>query len=508
MCESHNAVFRRRPGGSNEERESNPFLLSILYLYHYQVSFFTQFGNCSPWAEFETMRLLSSSSIQRLCVPLSSFRVLSSAATRTPTVTTPDAELSRRRQFKQIPVDPKLLQYILEQQLSKSIRQKKSRKMARFIGAATRTPTSWIEQQQRYKQEQQQRQQRGRRASPAQQKGRESAPQKGTGTTATGAWQIQQQRRGQSNAQKGTPTTWQQQDPRRRGSRSSTAAAAPQPRKPQGPPLPFGPKANPVRIRRQIRAMDSDISGILDKLNPRKFPVVALCGRSNVGKSTLLNALLYGSRSIPGQEEPKKRHSGRHNSPIPLPKGAKATMSPTPGETKDITFYELSSSSANSSSSSSNNNNNSNDSATATTKGTKRVLWLADLPGYGFAQASEELLASYRELMATYICHKQQRPQRVLLLLDARHGMKQTDRAFWEDLQKRSHQLPALQIVLTKCDLVEATDLARRVTQVQQDVDDLLRRQPSRLPVLLTSATKRNGILAVQKDLAGLARDS
>jgi len=112
--------------------------------------------------------------------------------------------------------------------------------------------------------------------------------------------------------------------------------------------------------------------------------------------------------------------------------------------------------------------------------------------------------------MATYICHKQQRPQRVLLLLDARHGMKQTDRDFWEDLQRRNQhhneQLPALQIVLTKCDLVEATDLARRVTQVQRDVDDLLRRQPSRLPVLLTSATRQNGILAVQKELAGLAR--
>lgn len=178
----------------------------------------------------------------------------------------------------------------------------------------------------------------------------------------------------------------------------------------------------------------------------------------------------------------------RRNKPIPLPRGAKATTSPTPGETKDITFYELSSSGGK------------EDTAS------KRVLWLADLPGYGFAQAPPELLAGYRELMATYLCHKR-RPQRVLFLLDARHGMKQTDRAFLEDLQKRgNYQLPALQIVLTKCDLVEATDLARRVTQVKQDLDDTLRRQPSRLPVLLTSATRRNGILAIQGELASLVK--
>jgi GTP-binding protein len=157
-------------------------------------------------------------------------------------------------------------------------------------------------------------------------------------------------------------------------------------------------------------------------------------------------------------------------------------MSATPGETKKISFYELSAQ-----------------------KGKHRVR-LADLPGYGFAHASDELSTAYADLMGTYLCHKR-RPQRVLLLLDARHGFKQTDRLFLQDLQRRDYQLPPLQIVLTKCDLVEATDLARRVVQVQNDLNDCLRRQTGRLSVLLTSATRRNGILAVQKELAALVKN-
>lgn len=220
-----------------------------------------------------------------------------------------------------------------------------------------------------------------------------------------------------------------------------------------------------------------------------------------------MNALLYGNRSNHSQKgeddkEEAKKPKRRKNNAIPMPKGAKATMSSKPGETKDITFYELSASSPPSSSSPPPSSSDKEDGAN---KKPSHVLWLADLPGYGFAHASPEMATAYRELMATYICHKR-RPQRVLLLLDARHGMKQTDRAFLYDLQSRDYQLPPLQIVLTKCDLVDATDLARRVKQVQDDLDDVLRRQTSRLPVLLTSATRHNGILAVQKELASLVR--
>lgn len=156
-------------------------------------------------------------------------------------------------------------------------------------------------------------------------------------------------------------------------------------------------------------------------------------------------------------------------------------MSSKPGETKEITVYQLSASKDVSH---------------------PHKLWLADLPGYGFAYASEEQSESYQNLVSTYLCHKE-RPRRVLLLLDARHGLKQTDRKFLQNLERHG-DLPPLQIVLTKCDLVDAADLARRFSQVQQDLNDSLRRQPSNLPVLLTSASRQNGILAVQKELAGL----
>ena len=160
------------------------------------------------------MRLLLSSNVQRLCFPTSTFRLLSSAAASTKkTATTASVGVtppSRRRQFQQIPVDPKLLQYIREQNVSKPIRQNRSRKMDRYIGAATRTPAHLVKQQ-RYDQQQQ-----------------------------VGAVKRR-------------------------------------------PPLPFGPSANPVRVRHSIRATDQDISGSIHKLNPKKFPTVALCGRSNVG---------------------------------------------------------------------------------------------------------------------------------------------------------------------------------------------------------------------------------
>ena len=230
----------------------------------------------------------------------------------------------------------------------------------------------------------------------------------------------------------------------------------------------------------------------------------------------MLNALLYGNSRQP-QENDKQPESpnrgGRNRSkPVPLPKGVKAIMSPKPGETKEITFYELSAVVAKSK-----DTPTTEESGTCTTiksdsqtNKNKVSLWLADLPGYGFAYASHEMATAYQELMATYLCHPKEAPRRLLLLLDARHGMKQTDRVFLQNLQQQRHdlghrsELPSMQVVLTKCDLVDAVDLARRVVQVQDDLHDVLRRQTSRLPVLLTSATKQNGILAVQKELASL----
>jgi translation elongation factor EF-Tu-like GTPase len=129
------------------------------------------------------------------------------------------------------------------------------------------------------------------------------------------------------------------------------------------------------------------------------------------------------------------------------------------------------------------------------------------------------------------------------LLLDARHGMKKADLDFLESLQaalyakkggtqqvsslccislerincqlnahvlfrptRQKLELPPIQIVLTKCDLVRQADLARRVVLVRQELSNSLTREPSHLPIMLVSARRegQGGVLELQKELAAL----
>jgi len=194
-------------------------------------------------------------------------------------------------------------------------------------------------------------------------------------------------------------------------------------------------------------------------------------------------------------------------------------MSDKPGETREINFYML------------------QHLTVEREEVSNRMLTLVDLPGYGFAYAKEEHTQEFRNLMADYLLNRGKPLKRVLLLLDARHGLKRVDLEFIEMLQNeverrvkvikeetreskeraRLPQLPPIQIVLTKCDLVKQNDLARRVAQVRQDLSDSLRREPSQLPILMVSARagvgynnvdrsnrSRGGVLELQKELASL----
>ena len=180
-----------------------------------------------------------------------------------------------------------------------------------------------------------------------------------------------------------------------------------------------------------------------DQLPPPGLPEVAFCGRSNVGKSSLLNALT-------GQK-------------------ALARVSQTPGRTRQLNFFNLA----------------------------DRIA-LVDLPGYGYAKASKDMQRDWQGVMFDYL---RGRPNlmRVLLLLDARIETKSADRAAMDLLNTAA---VAFQIVLTKADDVGPTKLAARIEEARA----LTRRNTAAHPlVLVTSSETKQGIDELRAEIASLA---
>jgi GTP-binding protein len=181
----------------------------------------------------------------------------------------------------------------------------------------------------------------------------------------------------------------------------------------------------------------------LDQLPAQGLPEVAFAGRSNVGKSSLINALT-GRRAL-------------------------ARASNTPGRTRQLNFFDLAD-----------------------------RLTLVDMPGYGYAQAGKQVKADWQGLMFDYL---RGRPtlRRVVLLLDSRVEVKESDRAVMGLLDRAA---VAYQIVLTKADGVTAAALAAK----QAEAEALARKHPAAFPlVLATSAEKRTGFEALRAELAGFA---
>ena len=216
-------------------------------------------------------------------------------------------------------------------------------------------------------------------------------------------------------------------------------------------------------------------------------------------------------------------------------KGVKAHVSNKPGETKKISFYQLTSELSPAGARADETNDDEGQ------KKRKLSLVLADLPGYGFAYAKEERTQEWNELMKAYLIHRGTSMKRLLFLIDARHGFKKTDLEFLTTLEdslndrdlklsadqaqhlmgiprsgKARKVLPPIQIVLTKCDLVSQNDLARRVVEMKSELSGVLKREPSALPIMLVSARAgvgfnnvrnnkaRGGILELQRELAAL----
>jgi GTP-binding protein len=181
----------------------------------------------------------------------------------------------------------------------------------------------------------------------------------------------------------------------------------------------------------------------LDQLPPAAGAEVAFAGRSNVGKSSLLNALT-GRRAL-------------------------ARVSTEPGRTRQLNFFDLA-----------------------------ERLTLVDMPGYGYARAGKAVKQDWQGLMFDYL---RGRPtlRRVLLLLDARIELKDADAEVMELLDRAA---VTFQLVLTKADAVKSDALARKLAEVTA----LARRHAAAYPeVVVTSSETGQGIAELRAAIAVLA---
>nr|WP_294518767.1 ribosome biogenesis GTP-binding protein YihA/YsxC [uncultured Rhodopila sp.] len=181
----------------------------------------------------------------------------------------------------------------------------------------------------------------------------------------------------------------------------------------------------------------------LEQVPPPAGMEIAFAGRSNVGKSSLLNAL-----------------TGRNSL---------ARVSSEPGRTRQLNFFDLGG-----------------------------RLTLVDMPGYGYARASKDIKADWQGMMFDYL---RGRPtlRRVMLLLDARIEVKQADHDVMGLLDRAA---VTFQIVLTKADSVKPVALERKIREAEQ----LARSHAAAYPRILTTSSETGaGIATLRAELAALA---
>ena len=181
-----------------------------------------------------------------------------------------------------------------------------------------------------------------------------------------------------------------------------------------------------------------------EQLPPEKLNEVAFVGRSNAGKSSLVNALT-GRKSL-------------------------ARVSQTPGATRQINFFDLGG-----------------------------RLMLVDLPGYGFAKRSKTEADSWQEMIFAYL-RRRARLRRVLLLIDARRGVMESDEQVMTLLDQAA---VSYGLVLTKADELKASARDNAIATASQEA----RKHTAALAeIQLTSALKGDGIPELRTHLAALAQ--
>lgn len=181
----------------------------------------------------------------------------------------------------------------------------------------------------------------------------------------------------------------------------------------------------------------------LVQLPDTDLPEICFAGRSNVGKSSLINALT-GQRSL-------------------------ARTSVTPGRTQELNFFII-----------------------------EHRLMVCDMPGYGFAKAPKEKVEKWTRLVRSYL---KGRPnlRRAMVLIDSRHGIKDNDRDIMKMLDEAAVNY---QVVLTKCDKPRPNELAAVIEATRTE---LLKRVAAHPVVLVTSSEKGTGIAELRAALNEIA---
>ena len=182
----------------------------------------------------------------------------------------------------------------------------------------------------------------------------------------------------------------------------------------------------------------------LEEMPDADQPEVTFAGRSNVGKSSLINALT-GRKSL-------------------------ARTSVTPGRTQEINFFDL-----------------------------NGRLMLSDLPGYGFAQAPKDKVAMWTDFIKKYL---KGRPtlRRAMVLIDSRHGLKEVDRNIMSLMDDSAVNY---QIVMTKADKVKPGPLAATRAAIAKELTEHVAAHPD---ILVTSAAEGFGMAALRAALSELAK--